>query len=143
MTRILVVEDEVSFSDPLSYLLDKEGYDVTIAENGPDAVTAFEADGADLGRTHLAVRSMKGGFSGGTIDSARVQVDELKADPTTRRIVGDPWALAEGPRPGRDRKGASSTGATASGSSGSMSPTCEPAWCSMRRCSPLRSSGSG
>ena len=51
---------------------------------------AAKADGADLGRTHLAVRSMKGGFSGGTIDSARVQVDELKADPTTRRIVGDP-----------------------------------------------------
>ena len=80
---------------------------------------AAKADGADLGRTHLAVRSMKGGFSGGTIDSARVQVDELKADPTTRRIVGDPWALAEGPRPGRDRKVASATGATASGSSGS------------------------
>ena len=32
MTRILVVEDEVSFSDPLSYLLEKEGYDVAVAE---------------------------------------------------------------------------------------------------------------
>ena len=28
MTRILVVEDEQSFSDPLSYLLRKEGYEV-------------------------------------------------------------------------------------------------------------------
>ena len=38
---------------------------------------AARADGAELGRTHLAVRSLKGGFSGGTIDSARTQVDEL------------------------------------------------------------------
>ena len=65
---------------------------------------AARADGAELGRTHLAVRSMKGGFSGGTIDSARTQVDELKGDKAARRVVGDPWALAEGgrpPRPGR------------------------------------------
>ena len=39
---------------------------------------AARADGAELGRTHLAVRSLKGGFSGGTIDSARTQVDELQ-----------------------------------------------------------------
>ncbi|HET6967413.1 MAG TPA: DNA-binding response regulator, partial [Ornithinibacter sp.] len=32
MTRILIVEDEVSFSDPLSYLLSKEGYEVSVAE---------------------------------------------------------------------------------------------------------------
>lgn len=48
MTRILVVEDEVSFSDPLSYLLRKEGYDVAVAETGPDALSEFEAAGADL-----------------------------------------------------------------------------------------------
>ena len=38
MTRILVVEDEESFSDPLSYLLRKEGYEVAVAETGPDAL---------------------------------------------------------------------------------------------------------
>ena len=48
MTRILIVEDEVSFSDPLSYLLSKEGYEVSVAENGHDALTAFDATGADL-----------------------------------------------------------------------------------------------
>ena len=58
---------------------------------------AARADGAELGRTHLAVRSMKGGFSGGTIDSARTQVDELKTDKAARRVVGDPL----GPRRGR------------------------------------------
>ena len=76
---------------------------------------AARADGAGLGRTHLAVRSMKGGFSGGTVDSARLQVDELKEDAGARRIVGDPWALADGPRPTRTPNGAGGTGGTASG----------------------------
>ncbi|HET6967911.1 MAG TPA: saccharopine dehydrogenase NADP-binding domain-containing protein [Ornithinibacter sp.] len=83
---------------------------------------AARADGAELGRTHLAVRSMRGGFSGGTIDSARTQVDELKADAGARRVVGDPWSLAEGPRPTRKPKGANGSGGTAaarpSGASG-------------------------
>jgi len=70
---------------------------------------AARADGAQLGRTHLAVRSMKGGFSGGTIDSARTQVDELKTDKAARRVVGDPWALAEGGRPPRPSGGTAST----------------------------------
>ena len=48
MTRILVVEDEISFSDPLSYLLSKEGYDVEVVDNGPAALTAFDTNGADL-----------------------------------------------------------------------------------------------
>ncbi|HYN65407.1 MAG TPA: saccharopine dehydrogenase NADP-binding domain-containing protein, partial [Ornithinibacter sp.] len=69
---------------------------------------AARADGAELGRTHLAVRSMKGGFSGGTIDSARTQVDELKVDKAARRVVGDPWALADGGRPPRPAGGTAS-----------------------------------
>ncbi|GAA4516583.1 response regulator [Brevibacterium yomogidense] len=48
MTRILLVEDEESFSDPLSYLLDKEGYDVTVAADGLDAISEFDRTGADL-----------------------------------------------------------------------------------------------
>ena len=60
MTRILVVEDEVSFSDPLSYLLEKEGYDVAIAENGPDAITAFEDEGADLVLLDLMLPGLSG-----------------------------------------------------------------------------------
>ena len=31
MTRILVVEDEESFSEALAYLLGKEGFDVVVA----------------------------------------------------------------------------------------------------------------
>ena len=48
VTRILVVEDEESFSDPLSYLLEKEGYEVAVAATGPEALEEFERAGADL-----------------------------------------------------------------------------------------------
>ncbi|MBC7291069.1 MAG: response regulator transcription factor [Actinotalea sp.] len=48
MTRILVVEDEESYRDPLSYLLRKEGYDVSVAADGPTALEEFERGGADL-----------------------------------------------------------------------------------------------
>ena len=48
MSRILIVEDEESFSDPLSYLLGREGFDVCVVDNGNDAVTEFDRRGADL-----------------------------------------------------------------------------------------------
>ena len=48
MTRVLVVEDEESFSEALSYMLRREGYEVAIAETGPDALEEFERNGADL-----------------------------------------------------------------------------------------------
>ncbi len=48
MTRILLVEDEDSFSDPLSYLLGKEGYEVTVADDGLKALAEFDRSGADL-----------------------------------------------------------------------------------------------
>ena len=60
MTRILVVEDEVSFSDPLAYLLRKEGYDVAVAETGPDALTEFDANGADLVLLDLMLPGLPG-----------------------------------------------------------------------------------
>ncbi|MGJ9404429.1 winged helix-turn-helix domain-containing protein [Arthrobacter sp. KK5.5] len=48
MTRILVVEDEESLSDPLSYLLEKEGFEVQVVDNGLDAIVEFDRLGADL-----------------------------------------------------------------------------------------------
>jgi short subunit dehydrogenase-like uncharacterized protein len=62
---------------------------------------AAHADAADLGRTRLAVRSLRGGFSGGTIETARTMAAELASDASARRIASDPLALADGPhRPG-------------------------------------------
>ncbi|GAA4112653.1 response regulator transcription factor [Knoellia locipacati] len=60
MTRILVVEDEVSFSDPLSYLLRKEGYEVSVAENGNDALAEFDSAGADLVLLDLMLPGLSG-----------------------------------------------------------------------------------
>jgi two-component system response regulator RegX3 len=41
MTTILLVEDEASLSEPLAFLLQKEGYSVSIAEDGRRAVELF------------------------------------------------------------------------------------------------------
>ncbi|MBB5632780.1 two-component system response regulator RegX3 [Cryobacterium mesophilum] len=48
MNHILIVEDERSLSEPLAFLLEREGYRTTIAADGPSAVAAFEREGADL-----------------------------------------------------------------------------------------------
>jgi two-component system, OmpR family, response regulator RegX3 len=48
VTRVLVVEDEESFADPLSYMLKREGFEVSVAADGPAALTAFDREGADL-----------------------------------------------------------------------------------------------
>lgn len=48
MTRILVVEDEEALSEPLAFLLGREGFEVQVVDNGTDAVPEFERNGADL-----------------------------------------------------------------------------------------------
>ena len=60
MTRILVVEDEESFSDPLSYMLRKEGFEVAVAETGPDALEEFDRAGADLVLLDLMLPGLSG-----------------------------------------------------------------------------------
>jgi two-component system response regulator RegX3 len=48
MTKILIVEDEVSFSEALAFLLGKEGFEVSVAEDGQQAIDKFNKEGADL-----------------------------------------------------------------------------------------------
>src|ERR1700744_6617254 len=60
MTRVLVVEDEESFSDALSYMLRREGYEVEIAETGPAALTSFDRGGADLVLLDLMLPGLSG-----------------------------------------------------------------------------------
>ncbi|MCU1557128.1 MAG: response regulator transcription factor [Microbacteriaceae bacterium] len=48
MTRILIVEDESSLSEPLAFLLGREGYETTIAADGPAALAEFDRNGTDL-----------------------------------------------------------------------------------------------
>ena len=60
MTRVLVVEDEESYSDPLAYMLRKEGFEVAIATNGPDALTEFDRNGADIVLLDLMLPGLPG-----------------------------------------------------------------------------------
>ena len=60
MTKILVVEDEASFSDALSYLLGREGFEVIVAESGTAAITEFERQGADLILLDLMLPGLSG-----------------------------------------------------------------------------------
>jgi short subunit dehydrogenase-like uncharacterized protein len=56
---------------------------------------AAQAGGhGELGETSLVVKAMRGGASGGTIDSLRTAVDTVKKDPPSRRVLADPYALS-------------------------------------------------
>ncbi|GAA1849927.1 saccharopine dehydrogenase family protein [Microbacterium koreense] len=55
------------------------------------------AGGVPLVAATLRVRSLRGGVSGGTIDSLRQQMIEAGSDAAARRIVSDPYALTPGP----------------------------------------------
>lgn len=48
MTRVLVVEDEPSISEPLAYMLEREGFEVAVAADGPAGLAEFARSGADL-----------------------------------------------------------------------------------------------
>ncbi|CAB4645486.1 unannotated protein [freshwater metagenome] len=60
MTKILIVEDESSFSEALSFLLGKEGYEVAVAATGTDAIKQFNANGADLILLDLMIPEVSG-----------------------------------------------------------------------------------
>jgi len=60
MTRILIVEDESSLSEPLAYLLEREGYETAIAADGNVAVAEFDRNGADLVLLDLMLPGMSG-----------------------------------------------------------------------------------
>jgi len=60
MTRVLVVEDEESISDPLSYLLRQEGFEVAVAATGPDGLAEFDRGGADIVLLDLMLPGLSG-----------------------------------------------------------------------------------
>jgi len=60
VARVLVVEDEESFSDALSYMLRKEGFEVAVAPTGTDALTQFDRKGADIVLLDLMLPEMSG-----------------------------------------------------------------------------------
>ncbi|MGI5188312.1 response regulator transcription factor [Promicromonospora sp. CA-289599] len=60
MTRILVVEDEESYRDPLTYQLTREGFEVIEAADGNSALAAYDAEGADLVLLDLMLPGLSG-----------------------------------------------------------------------------------
>ena len=60
MTRILIVEDEAALSEPLAYLLTREGYETTVADDGLAALTEFDRAGADLVLLDLMLPGLPG-----------------------------------------------------------------------------------
>ncbi|MDQ3886508.1 MAG: response regulator transcription factor [Actinomycetota bacterium] len=60
MTRVLIVEDEESFADPLAFLLRKEGFTTAIATTGQQALEEFDHNGADIVLLDLMLPGMSG-----------------------------------------------------------------------------------
>jgi two-component system response regulator RegX3 len=60
MTRVLVVEDEESFSDALSYMLRREGFETVVAADGPGALAEFDRAGADIVLLDLMLPGLSG-----------------------------------------------------------------------------------
>ncbi len=60
MTRILIVEDEASLSEPLAYLLTREGYETVVAADGPAALVEFDREPADLVLLDLMLPGLSG-----------------------------------------------------------------------------------
>ena len=60
MTKILIVEDEASFSEALEFLLGKEGFSVVLADNGADAIRKFDQGGIDLVLLDLMLPEISG-----------------------------------------------------------------------------------
>ncbi len=60
MTRILLVEDESSLSEPLSFLLGREGFEVEIAEDGQLALDIFANGNFDIILLDLMIPKVPG-----------------------------------------------------------------------------------
>jgi two-component system, OmpR family, response regulator RegX3 len=60
VARVLVVEDEQWWSDPLSYMLRNEGFEVAVAATGLRALAEFDRNGADLVLLDLMLPGMSG-----------------------------------------------------------------------------------
>ncbi|MFC5995511.1 response regulator [Pseudonocardia hispaniensis] len=60
MTRVLIVEDEESFADPLAFLLRREGFTTAVATTGQAALEEFDRNGADIVLLDLMLPGMSG-----------------------------------------------------------------------------------
>jgi two-component system response regulator RegX3 len=90
VTTVLVIEDEESFRDALSYMLSREGYDVVIAADGAAGLREFEAKQPDLVLLDLMLPEVAGTEVCRSIRSrSRVPIIMLTAkDTEVDKVVG-------------------------------------------------------
>ena len=60
MTRVLVIEDEESYLEVLSYMLSKEGFEVIEAPDGATGIAEFDRHGADIVLLDLMMPGLPG-----------------------------------------------------------------------------------
>ena len=60
MTRVLVIEDEESYLEALSYMLSKEGFEVIEARDGAAGIAEFDRHGADIVLLDLMMPGLPG-----------------------------------------------------------------------------------
>lgn len=60
MTMVLIIEDEESYRDAVSYMLTKEGFEVVTASDGAEGLEVFERSGADLVLLDLMMPGLSG-----------------------------------------------------------------------------------
>jgi len=60
MTRVLIIEDEESYRESLSYLLAKEGFEVATAPDGTTGLATYDRQGADIVLLDLMMPGLSG-----------------------------------------------------------------------------------
>ena len=60
MTKVLIVEDEESYRESLSYLLAKEGFEVATAADGSSGLALYDRQGADIVLLDLMMPGLSG-----------------------------------------------------------------------------------
>jgi two-component system response regulator RegX3 len=60
MTKVLIVEDEESYRESLSYLLSKEGFEVATAADGASGLALYDRQGADIVLLDLMMPGLSG-----------------------------------------------------------------------------------
>lgn len=60
MTRILIIEDEESYREAMAYMLQKEGFDLSLAGDGASGLAEFDRSGADLVLLDMMMPGMTG-----------------------------------------------------------------------------------
>ena len=114
--EILFVHESISRHDRAgaagARIVHSCGFDSVPSDLG--VLMLHEADG-EMGDMTLVVKALKGGFSDGTLASAKGQIDEVRRNGAARKTMLDPNALAPGREPvgERDCGGSHATRGTA------------------------------